>query len=143
MVSKKIRIALVILENQAGEFALQLRSPIPNIVYPDQWGSFGGHIEENEDPNEAALREIEEELSVALDPDKLIFHTNFEMGNEKEYSIFHYLVTSELDHAVLMEGEDYSFFTAAEIKKGKKKDKRMVGYYRDLLLEIILSKPKD
>ena len=143
MTGKKIRIALVILENQEQEFAMQLRSQIPSIAHPGRWGCFGGHIEENEIPAKAALREIEEELSVILNPEKLTFHSTFKMGKEMEYSIFHYLVKNELDHAVLMEGEDFSYFNAIEIEQGEKKGKKTVDFHRDLLMNLIDSKSKN
>jgi len=143
MSNKKIRIAIVILENRDREFALQLRSPIPNIVNPDRWGCFGGHIEEREKPAEAALREIEEELTVSLDSEKLIFYSYFEMNNGKEYSIFHYLVKNELDQAVLMEGEEFSYFSIKEIEQGQKKGKKIVDYHKDLLLNFIASRQFD
>jgi len=143
MSNRNIRIAMVILENQDGEFALQLRSPIPSIVNPDRWGCFGGYIEEGESPAEAALREIEEELTVSLDSKKLTFHAYFEMDENKEYSIFHYLVKNELDHAVLMEGEDLSYFSIKEIETGEKQGKKIVDYHRKMISNLIASRQLD
>ena len=140
--NKKIRIALVLLENQEGEFALQLRSPIASIANPDRWGCFGGHIEEKEIPAEGAVREIEEELSSSLDPDKLNFQSEIVMDENKEYFIFHYLVKNELDHAVLTEGEDFSYFKVSEIQHGEKKGKQIVEYHRGWILNLIAARQR-
>ena len=45
---------------------LQLRDNIPFIETPGMWSLFGGVIEKNEDPQEAMLREIEEELCIKV-----------------------------------------------------------------------------
>lgn len=50
------------IENSRGEVLLQLRDDKPSIAYPGCWGTFGGQIEEGEQPEGAMLREIEEEL---------------------------------------------------------------------------------
>ena len=49
---------------ERGKFVLQLRDDKPLIDFPDMWSLFGGAIEKNEDPQEAMLREIEEELCI-------------------------------------------------------------------------------
>ena len=38
---------------------------------PGGWGVFGGHIEGDESPIQTAVREIEEELMIRLDPNNL------------------------------------------------------------------------
>jgi len=41
---------------------MQLRDFKFYIVYPGMWGFFGGSIEDGEDPKEAAMRELFEEI---------------------------------------------------------------------------------
>lgn len=65
MTSEPKRGAHVILESSEG-VTLQLRDDL------HLWGIFGGLIEEGEDPMTAALREIQEELTIGLDPDRLV-----------------------------------------------------------------------
>jgi len=88
--------AHVILESPGG-VALQLRDDI------DLWGIFGGLVENGEDPKQAAVREIEEELTIELDPDRLSLLKVFEGSRYRSY-LFHYSVDKELDAAVLTEG---------------------------------------
>ena len=57
----------VILFNRKGDLLLLLRDDIPTIGHPDHWNLVGGAIEEGEGPEEAVLRETEEEIGVRLD----------------------------------------------------------------------------
>ncbi|NJN24149.1 MAG: NUDIX domain-containing protein, partial [Acaryochloridaceae cyanobacterium RL_2_7] len=45
---------------------MQLRDPIPTIVYPGHWGLFGGHLDPGETPEEALKRELLEEIQYDL-----------------------------------------------------------------------------
>ena len=53
----------VILEDDQGNIALQLRGRDQRLN-PDSWSIFGGHIEEGEQPLQAALREVREEAGL-------------------------------------------------------------------------------
>ena len=88
--------ANVILESK-GRVTLQLRDDLR------LWGIFGGLSEEGEDPKETALREIGEELTVVLDPERLVLLKVFENARYQSH-LFHYPVEGELDSAVLAEG---------------------------------------
>lgn len=60
------RIVHVLVFNKIGELALQ-RSSDNKEFCPGHWGtSAGGHVQSGEDYQEAALRELEEELEVTL-----------------------------------------------------------------------------
>lgn len=88
--------ANVILESEGGVI-LQLRDDL------HRWGIFGGLVEEGEAPKKTAVREVEEELTIRLDPERLVFLKVFNGPRYKSY-LFHYPVTAELDVAVLTEG---------------------------------------
>ena len=47
---------------------------------PPPWGFFGGGIEPGETPLAAVLREIEEELTLKLTPDKLSYFGTYSPG---------------------------------------------------------------
>lgn len=53
-----------ILVNDAGEVLLQQRDDRPDLRYPGYWTFFGGAVEEGEAPDDAILRELEEELEL-------------------------------------------------------------------------------
>jgi 8-oxo-dGTP diphosphatase len=60
-----VRVAMVILHRE-GRVLLQLRDSDPGVYAAGMWGIFGGHVEEGETPEQAAAREIEEELGLRL-----------------------------------------------------------------------------
>ncbi len=62
----------VILWGRSGKLLVQQRDDIPGIVNPGMVGTFGGGGHEGETPEEAAIREIKEELNIDLDPADLI-----------------------------------------------------------------------
>ena len=41
---------------------MQLRDEKPTIVYPGNWGFFGGDVEPGEEPIQSARRELYEEI---------------------------------------------------------------------------------
>ncbi len=56
----------LILENANREIVLQLRDNSLHIPYPNCIGTFGGQIETGESPEQAIVREIQEELGYRL-----------------------------------------------------------------------------
>lgn len=61
------KCCVVLIFNDNGEVALQLRAS-DDDSYPAHWDtSAGGSIEKNEDEKESALRELEEELGIVVD----------------------------------------------------------------------------
>jgi 8-oxo-dGTP pyrophosphatase MutT (NUDIX family) len=56
--------ALLQLAN--GRYVMQLRDSNPDIFYPDHWGCFGGAVEPDEEPIDALVRELGEELGIIV-----------------------------------------------------------------------------
>lgn len=61
---------VVILPYAHGKILMQLRDEKKSIAFPGHWSFFGGSIEKGESPMHAALREIQEEIS--LRPSRLL-----------------------------------------------------------------------
>ncbi|EDK72288.1 NUDIX hydrolase [candidate division TM7 genomosp. GTL1] len=58
------RIVKIVIEDETGRILLQRRSP-NKIPFPDNWDvSVAGHVDEGEDYEQAALRELSEELGI-------------------------------------------------------------------------------
>ena len=112
--SQPVSVALAILKRN-GQFLLQLRDNIPNIVYPGYWGFFGGHIEENETPLAAVRRELEEEIGYA--PPVLSELGCFDTPEVLRH-IYYGELTVELEELVLGEGWDMGLWTVEEIRRG-------------------------
>jgi 8-oxo-dGTP pyrophosphatase MutT (NUDIX family) len=63
-------IACAIVIDCFGRFLLQQRDNIPGILYPGKVALFGGHREGNETFLECAARELHEELSYFIAPER-------------------------------------------------------------------------
>jgi mutator protein MutT len=136
--NKIVEFVAVILNDNQERIALQLRERDQELN-PDRWSIFGGHIENGEKPEQAAMREIKEELSVNLSPDKLKPLGKFVRENHA-YSIFVYPVSQELDNAVLHEGLRWRWCYQEEIQKGGVEGKRIVDYHAHFLLQFLESR---
>src|SRR6478735_12480533 len=64
------RFACVILVDPRGWLLLQERDQHP-VIDPEKWGLVGGHVEDGEDYQPAAYRELEEETGIRLAPGTL------------------------------------------------------------------------
>jgi 8-oxo-dGTP diphosphatase len=60
------RVAQALLFDRSGRLLIYLRDNKPGIPFPDHWDFFGGHLEIGETPEQALVREVEEELGVTL-----------------------------------------------------------------------------
>lgn len=90
---------------------LQLRDNKPSITNPNYWRIFGGGIKHTENAEEAAKRELREELGLKIETLKLLLETEF---NGEKVHIF----THELDDiSQLHEGQAMKFFSKGEILK--------------------------
>lgn len=126
-------VAVVILEKQTGTVCLQLRDDKPAIPHPNQWALFGGHVEEGEEPATAVIREIAEELTISLSPEKLTALQRFRLEPGKEHHLFRYALKGELQHAVLTEGQRFHYFSAAAIRQGRLDGRSLVPSHEQML----------
>jgi 8-oxo-dGTP diphosphatase len=60
------RIAQVLLFDRDRKLLIYLRDDKPDIPFPNYWDFFGGHVEEDETPEHALMREVKEELGFDL-----------------------------------------------------------------------------
>lgn len=61
------RLSVILLVDPRGWVLLQERDSDAPLA-PDVWGMVGGHVEDGEDFESAAYRELEEETGIRLDP---------------------------------------------------------------------------
>src|SRR4051794_24818244 len=67
---KDRKVAAAIVFDTSGRLILQQRDDIPNILNPGKIGLFGGHVEGHETFLECVVREIHEELSYYVPPER-------------------------------------------------------------------------
>lgn len=63
-------IAAAVVVDTSGDLLLQLRDDKPDIIYPGRIGLFGGHREDNESALECVARELAEELTYRIAPER-------------------------------------------------------------------------
>jgi 8-oxo-dGTP pyrophosphatase MutT (NUDIX family) len=107
-------VAIAIL-HQGHRFLMQLRDNIPTIRYPGYWALFGGHLEPDEDPDQAVRRELQEEIGHT--PDLL---TPFGIYADEQVvrHVYWGPLSVELSTLQLNEGWDMDLLTVADIQCG-------------------------
>lgn len=94
-------------------FLLGLRSRLVNE--PGTWGTFGGKIDNDSNPKEAALRELKEETNYS-GPINLIHFDTFESGSFKFFN-FLGVVDEEFSPRLDWENEDAKWFSPDEFPR--------------------------
>ncbi|MFA5141481.1 MAG: NUDIX domain-containing protein [Candidatus Woesearchaeota archaeon] len=128
--------AKVFLKNpKLDKYLFVLRDNKPTIPNPNKWSILGGGIEEGENPTEALIREIREEIGTDIynvDLVTKIQHT--QRIQEKDYNIdiyiFKALIDAELHEINLNEGQKVSYFSIDEIL-----EKDLVLGVRELIIK--------
>lgn len=132
-----VQWAGVILFNRRGELLLLLRDDIPTIGHPGHWNIVGGAVEEGETPEEAALREMEEEIGVRLAGVSL-FRLYHIAGEGRPRPVPYYVYWSRLDRPLeeltLGEGQAMRFFPPEELP-----GLRIIPHEAEILREFLAS----
>ena len=115
------RVALFVLRDKDGRVLLQYKDKNAPFL-PEHWAFFGGGIDENETPEEAAKREAKEEIGIELD--NIRFFRRYEFQEEKGlYEKFVFIAPLEHSPVSLKkqqeEGQDLGLFSFEELKKLK------------------------
>lgn len=71
------RFSSIILVDARGWLLLQERDEHP-VIEPEKWSFVGGHVEDGEDFEPAAYRELAEETGIVLPPGRLTLWREFE-----------------------------------------------------------------
>lgn len=61
------QVATALLFDRNGQLLIYLRDNKPEISFPGYWDLFGGRVEPGETPEQALVREVEEELGIKID----------------------------------------------------------------------------
>lgn len=95
-------VSKIWLLNKRGELLIQQRSANKKVK-PLKWTFFtGGHISAGENPDDAAIRELKEEIGLDIDRAKLklikTINMDYQIANGREREVtFEYLVVEDLD----------------------------------------------
>lgn len=126
-------ISIVLLEHKNKQISLQLRDDFAHIRSPNQWGIFGGGVEEGEGKLTAAIREVKEELLIECDPKKVTLIESFEV-DDGLFHLFHYSVTrKEIADAEIQEGQRIGTFAPDKILTGEIDGHLVVPHHLEMM----------
>ena len=140
-----VLIAMVVLYHNR-HFLMQLRDDNEDIIYPGQWGLFGGHLESGEVPLLGAIREVKEEINYTLEKPTLF--RCYEDSKASRYIFFAPLETS-LSSLELNEGQDLGLVPYSSVSVGrhysdKVREERTLGnIHRRILLDFTVFAEKN
>jgi mutator protein MutT len=104
-----------IIKNASNEYLLQQRDENAP-TFKHEWTLFGGKVEEGEQPEEALLRELDEELR--LDPQDIesitLVQTNTDENGTVQY-VFEIITNVPIEALVLGEGEAMEYVPEASL----------------------------
>lgn len=99
---------------QGNRLLLQHRDNIPDIIYPNYWGLFGGSVDPGETPAQAIQRELEEELTWTPAEIKYVL-TWEELDQFLITDIFITPLTVNASQLKLTEGQAFGLFSFEEL----------------------------
>ena len=126
-------VSAIALYDNEGRILIQHRT-YDAPTSPNQWGFFGGGIEEGETPLQAVKRETFEELDIRLKNPKLFLkeHINIE---GKEHCVYFYMQKIEdKNKIILKEGQNMKWIFQKEI------DNYLTKPYVKRIIKIIAEK---
>lgn len=113
------RFAGIFIITNSGKIIGQQRDNIPNIDNPGKIAPFGGSIEQNEDPKQAAWRELVQEetnLKITINQLKLIHTTkairDLTKQTEEQYFYLLKITDEQLDNLKIYEGQGWCQVTS-------------------------------
>lgn len=108
--------AVIVTED--GRYLLQQRDDVMGIWYPDHWGCFGGAVDPGEDERTAMSRELQEELGLAVEPERQILRMDYEIVGSGTFFRNYFevrLPQAQLAEIALGEGQRFALFPGAQV----------------------------
>lgn len=106
----------VIIERKDGKMLFQLRDNKKSIPNPNKWWIFGGGINPNETPIDAAVRELKEEINLHIEKKDLKLIKKKQLKTRKVY-IYKLKLYRKMPKLKLKEGQKMKFMSKDEILK--------------------------
>jgi len=106
----------IIFVNDKEQVLLFLRDNKPDIPFPNMWDVLGGHVEDNETPDQCIVREMKEEIGMELKGFQSFLVEDFD--DRIEYT-FWKKENIDINKITLTEGQRLKWFKADDVKRTK------------------------
>ncbi|MBD3282502.1 MAG: NUDIX domain-containing protein [Candidatus Portnoybacteria bacterium] len=107
--------AICFLLSKDGKILLQLRDDNKEIPYPDQWNLIGGACFDGEDPDDAIIREIKEEIGFEPNDISKILINYSPGGVERHWYVASFF--EDINSIDLKEGQEIRLFSLEEMEE--------------------------
>ncbi|MFP4045840.1 MAG: NUDIX domain-containing protein [Candidatus Aenigmatarchaeota archaeon] len=135
MTKKYVGAILPVKDNGEYKHLIEVRSEKEDYE-PGAWSVPGGEVEENEDPDDAVLREVEEELNISLEKDKLYSVHRKKKDSEEGYGFAYPLDEEDLKTITLGEEiKSVRMLPEEEVYRNLDRMERMTKIYYSILKE--------
>ena len=129
-------IAQLLLFDRDGRLVIYLRDDKADIPFPNHWDFFGGHLEPGEAPEQALVRELNEELAIKVTTFE--FFRRYECFSGDAYPNIKHIYYAQIDRRaaglVLYEGQ-----RLAAIAPEERHQLRFANILGDILEDFIRS----
>ena len=98
----------IIFINDRNQILLLLRDDIPSIPYPNMWDIPGGHVEDDETPEDCIVREMKEEMDLDIGGFQLFSVTEFD---DRVEHVFWMKLGLDIKKIALTEGQRLRWFS--------------------------------
>lgn len=123
--------ASIIIERDNGSVLLMLRDDKPTIPEPNKWDLPGGWVEPGETPLECIVREMKEELELAIDESQVTRFLVSQLPDRVEHT-FHARVSLDVLTQPLHEGQRIQYFSAPAVAALARENQIAFGFGRVL-----------
>ena len=134
---------VVILPYVKNKVLMQLRDFKEGISFPGNWGFFGGSVEDDETPGEAAKRELFEEISYKPRVMHKLCTSKIPQFSNLTLHSYCCPLTKPVESIKLMEGVDLGLFSLKEVMTGQLYSSKMRKAFPVIGLPHIINTIRD
>ena len=125
---------------QDQNFLMQLRDDYEHILFPGQWGLFGGHLKKEENPQAGLVREVIEEINCLIDKPTLFRSYKDEKAHRY---IYFAALNKDIRNLELNEGQDLDLIPIRNIYQGQhyspkiRQTRKLGEIHRRIILDFV------
>ncbi len=109
------RGAVAVIRDTDGQLLLHLRDDIPGIVWPGYWSVLGGGCDSGEHPDDAIVRELDEEAGLQVDDLAPVLEILDSTGSGQLLTVYTGTWTGDPTTLPLSEGQELRFIPPGDL----------------------------